>query len=142
MSTASTTYEIEAAGGVVVRRHAGCTEVVLVHRPKYDDWSLPKGKLDPGEGVERGALREVLEETGLTCRCLRRLGSIVYRDSRGRRKRVRYWVMEAVAGEVEKREPDGEIDEARWVERTEARRLASYAHDRELIEAASPGDLT
>jgi 8-oxo-dGTP diphosphatase len=142
MSAASTPYEIEAAGGVVVRRRKGRVELVLVHRPKYNDWSLPKGKLDPGEGAESGALREVLEETGLTCRCLRRLASIAYRDSRGRRKRVRYWLMEAVTGDVESRTPDREIDEARWVEREAACRLTRYAHDRELIEAASLDEVT
>jgi 8-oxo-dGTP pyrophosphatase MutT (NUDIX family) len=141
MSAASTTYEIEAAGGVVVRRRKSRVELVLVHRPKYDDWSLPKGKLDPGEGAESAALREVLEETGLTCRCLRRLAMVAYRDSRGRRKRVRYWLMEALEGEVEERPPDREIDEARWVERAAACRLVSYAHDRELIEAVSLDDV-
>lgn len=142
MSGVSTPYEIEAAGGVVARRRKGRLELVLVHRPKYDDWSLPKGKLDPGEGAESAALREVLEETGLTCRCLRQLAMVAYRDSRGRRKRVRYWLMEALEGEVESRPPDREIDEARWVERTAASRLASHAHDRQLIEAVSGDEVT
>jgi 8-oxo-dGTP diphosphatase len=109
----------------------------MIHRPRYDDWSLPKGKLDPLELAENAALREVKEETGLVCRTLRPLATIAYRDGRGRRKRVRYWLMEALTGEVGARPPDAEVDEVRWVERGAAARLASYPHDRELIAGAS-----
>jgi len=135
-------YEIEAAGGLVARRRDGCWEVVLIHRPRHDDWSLPKGKLDPREVAENAALREVEEETGLVCRAVRPLASVSYRDSRGRSKRVRYWLMEPISGEVEDRPPDEEVDEARWLELGAAARLASYRHDRELIAAARLDGLT
>src|SRR3954470_10760122 len=69
-----TEHEVLAAGGVVVRDG----RVAVVHRPKYDDWSLPKGKLDPGEGFEEAALREVEEETGMRCRLGRELPSTEY----------------------------------------------------------------
>ena len=83
---------IEAAGGVVVRDG----RVALVHRPRYDDWSLPKGKLDEGESWEEAALREVEEETGLRCELGPEVGRTRYRAS-GRPKVVRYWLMEAEA---------------------------------------------
>src|SRR5919108_3219511 len=86
--------EVEAAGGVVVDEDG---RVVLVHRPQYDDWTLPKGKLDAGESFENAALREVEEETGLRCRLVRELPSIEYPDAKGRRKIVRYWLMEIEA---------------------------------------------
>src|SRR5215217_3282948 len=82
--------EVRAAGGAVV--HDG--RVAVVHRPRYDDWSLPKGKLDDGEGWEDAALREVLEETGLRVRLLEELPSTHYEDRKGRPKTVRYWRME------------------------------------------------
>src|SRR5437763_4181740 len=92
--------QVKAAGGVVRRRAAGggC-EIAVVHRPRYDDWSFPKGKLDEGEGWEAAALREVLEETGLRCRLLRELPPVGYADAKGRPKAVRYWVMEPEDGE-------------------------------------------
>ena len=77
-------FEVEGAGGVVVRRNAdGGAEVLIVHRPRYDDWSLPKGKLDPGETHEDGALREILEETGLTCRLGEEIAEARYTDNKG-----------------------------------------------------------
>ena len=88
---------VRAAGGVVVRAGADGPEVLLVHRPAYDDWTFPKGKLDRGETEEECALREVEEETGLRCTLGRELGSTTYRDGKGRRKRVRYWLMEVEA---------------------------------------------
>ena len=80
--------------------------VAVVHRPKYDDWSLPKGKLDPGEAWEAAALREVLEETGIACRLGPELGAARYLDRHGRPKTVRYWAMEP-RGPVEFRANDG-----------------------------------
>src|SRR3954463_8077930 len=88
--------EVLAAGGVVIRDDG---RIAVVHRPKYDDWSLPKGKLDPGEGFEEAALREVEEETGLRSRLGRELPSTEYTDSKGRPKLVRYWQMEPIEGE-------------------------------------------
>lgn len=122
-----------AAGGVVVRRRGRGVEVVVVHRPKYDDWSFPKGKLDPGETASDGALREVREETGLTCRAAAELSPVQYRDARGRPKIVRYWLMEPVSGSISEREPDREIDRIRWASPVEARDLLSYDHDRRLL---------
>ncbi len=127
------TARIEAAGGVVVRERAGATEVAIVHRPRYDDWSFPKGKLDPGESFEQAALREVREETGMTCRLGRELASAEYEDHHGRPKVVRYWLMEAV--EAPGFEPNDEVDELRWVTPAEAERVLSYPRDRELATA-------
>ena len=91
---------IRAAGGVVVREGERGAEVLIVHRPRYDDWSLPKGKAEPGEDDKRCALREVEEETGLVCELGAELPGTIYRDARGRRKRVRYWLMRPVGGWV------------------------------------------
>jgi 8-oxo-dGTP diphosphatase len=118
--------EVFAAGGVVVRDGL----VALVHRPKYDDWSFPKGKLDPGEGFADAALREVEEETGMRCRLGPELPSTEYHVSKGSLKLVRYWRMEPLDGEFV---PSGEVDELRWLEPEEAERLLSYEHDRDLL---------
>jgi 8-oxo-dGTP pyrophosphatase MutT (NUDIX family) len=120
---------IAAAGGVVLRGG----DVAVVHRPKYDDWTLPKGKLDPGESFEDGALREVEEETGLRCRLVRELPSAEY-EVRGRPKLVRYWLMEPDEdlGFV----PGSEVDEVRWLPAEEALSLLSYDRDRDVLRAA------
>jgi 8-oxo-dGTP diphosphatase len=120
--------EVAASGGVVVRDG----RVAIVHRPKYDDWTLPKGKLDPGEDFEQAALREVEEETGLRCRLGRELPSTRYTDAKGRRKLVRYWLMEPESGQFL---PNEEVDELRWLEPAEALALLSYDRDRELLLA-------
>jgi 8-oxo-dGTP pyrophosphatase MutT (NUDIX family) len=119
---------VHAAGGVVLRDG----RVAVVHRPRYDDWSLPKGKLDPGESSEEAALREVEEETGLRCRLVRELPTVSY-DVRGRLKVVRYWAME-VADETPF-VPNDEVDEVCWVEPEEALALLSYDRDREPVLA-------
>jgi 8-oxo-dGTP diphosphatase len=119
-------FEVEAAGGVVVRDG----RVALIHRPKYDDWTLPKGKLEPGEDYEEAALREVREETGLSCSLGRELPSTSYEDHKGRSKVVRYWLMEPRSGEFA---PNDEVDELRWLDATGARELLSHDRDRELL---------
>ena len=101
--------EVKAAGGVV-RRDDGA--IAVVHRPRYDDWSLPKGKLDPGESWEECALREVWEETGLRCKLGPELSPTFYNDRKGRAKAVRYWLMEPSAATFE---PNDEVDELRWL---------------------------
>ena len=136
MVTAHAASEVRAAGGVVVRRTGGRLELLLVHRPKYDDWSLPKGKLDAGETFEEAALREVLEETGLVCRLEASLSTIHYLDSSRRLKEVRYWLMSVEEGEVERRPPDAEVDEVRWNSPAAAGELATYDRDRELLAEA------
>jgi 8-oxo-dGTP diphosphatase len=127
---------VRAGGGLVWRRaDSGDVEVVLVHRPAYDDWSFPKGKLDAGETEEAAAVREVEEETGLQCRLGPEIGTTEYRDSRNRRKTVRYWQMTAVGGALE---PANEVDDARWVPLEEVPRVLSYDRDRGLLAAFEP----
>jgi 8-oxo-dGTP pyrophosphatase MutT (NUDIX family) len=127
--------EVRAAGGVVWRRDEhGEPEVLLVHRPRYDDWSLPKGKRESGEADEDCARREVLEETGLTVTIGDELPEVRYLDHRDRPKVVRYWVMEPV-GDVGPFIPNDEVDEVRWCSIAEASAELSYDHDRVLVTA-------
>jgi 8-oxo-dGTP diphosphatase len=108
--------------------------VLLVHRPKYDDWSLPKGKRDhPGESDEETALREVEEETGLRARLGEQLPERRYRDRNGQPKVVRYWTMEPLSGSFA---PHDEVDDVRWATPDEARRLLTYPQDTEIVDAA------
>lgn len=124
---------VRAAGGLVCRRtEDGAAEILLVHRPAYDDWSFPKGKLEPGESEEGAATREVEEETGLRCRLDRELATTRYRDARGRAKTVRYWLMTPIGGRLE---AANEIDEARFVPVAEAAALLTYQRDRDLLDA-------
>jgi len=129
---------VRAAGGVVWRRDpAGRLLILVVHRPRYDDWSLPKGKADPGESDADCALREVREETGLACRLGEELPSTSYRDAKDRPKIVRYWAMEPLSGDGDFA-PNAEIDEIRWLPAAEAAKLLSYDHDRPVVEAFEP----
>lgn len=114
-------------------RADGALEVVLVHRPGYDDWSLPKGKADPGEDDLDCALREVREETALRCRAGPELGSVSYLDRDGRYKTVRYWAMEPV--ELGVHRADEEIDEVRWLALDEARARLTYEADGAVLDA-------
>ena len=106
-----TREHVQAAGGLVVRADG---RIAVVHRPRYDDWSLPKGKLDPGEDFEAGALREVWEETGVRARIVGELDPTEYVDRKGRDKLVRWYRMD-VEGEPDLLEPNDEIDELRWL---------------------------
>jgi 8-oxo-dGTP diphosphatase len=123
---------IRAAGGLVARDTDDGLELLVVHRPKYDDWSFPKGKAEGDESDEDCARREVEEETGLVCVLEDELPSTEYRDSSGRPKRVRYWRMRPVGGRLELLH---EVDEARWVSPEGAKRLLSYARDRSLVDS-------
>jgi 8-oxo-dGTP diphosphatase len=122
--------EVLAAGGLVLRDG----RIAVVHRPRYDDWSLPKGKLDEGEDFQQAALREVEEETGLSCRLGREMGDATYRDNKDRAKLVRYFEMHPEAGEFT---PNDEVDELRWVRLAEAPDVLSYDFDRELVAKVS-----
>ena len=125
---------VRAAGGVVYRTDGKSgLEVVLIHRPAYDDWSLPKGKLKDGETLEAGALREVQEETGLRCLIARSLGTLDYIDRRGREKVVWYWLMRSLGGSFRATE---EVDRISWLGFEEAARKLSYDHDQELLHRA------
>jgi 8-oxo-dGTP diphosphatase len=122
--------EVAAAGGIVTRTTGDATEVALVHRPKYDDWTFPKGKVEAGETDEQAAAREVLEETGFVVTLGAELDTVRYTDGRGRPKRVRYWMM-TIAGGAET-VPNDEVDALRWLSPADASTLLSYAHDQAL----------
>jgi 8-oxo-dGTP diphosphatase len=124
---------VRAAGGVVVRDGTdGRPEVLLVHRPRYDDWSLPKGKCEPGESYEDCARREVEEETGIVAELGEPLPDVRYRDQKDRPKLVRYWVMRP-AFEPGPFEPNDEVDAVAWLSLGEAEARLSYDHDRGLL---------
>src|SRR5262245_30749366 len=123
---------VRAAGGIVVRRQAeGTLRVLLVHRPRYDDWSFPKGKALAGETDEDCALREVREETGLECALGVELTTTSYVDSRGRPKIVRYWAMTPLRGEFA---PHDEVDEVAWFDADAARRQLTYVRDHAVLD--------
>lgn len=124
---------VRAAGGVVVRTRDGRSEVLVVHRPRYDDWSFPKGKCEPGESDEDAARREVWEETGCQCRLLEELPTVRYIDNRGRPKQVRWWRMEVRHDEPNV--PNEEVDALRWCSADEAAGLLTYQQDRDLLDA-------
>jgi len=127
--------EVKASGGVVYRQGDGGLEILTVHRPRYDDWSLPKGKLDPGESWEAAALREIEEETGLCGELGPELTPTSYRDNKDRAKVVRYWLVEAT-GDGPGFEPDDEVDTLRWVPASEAPDTLTYPRDAELVREA------
>ena len=126
--------EVKAAGCVVHRRGGDGVEVALVHRPRYDDWSLPKGKLDAGESWEDAAVREVEEEMGTRGALGEELEPVFYRDRKDRAKAVRYWLMEA--GEDDDFEPSDEVDEVLWAGPRDALERLSYDSDRDTLTRA------
>jgi 8-oxo-dGTP diphosphatase len=126
---------VRAAGGVVVRGKPDALEVVIVHRPKYDDWTLPKGKAEQGETDEDCALREVHEETGLRCELLDELESTSYRDALGRPKIARYWLMRPVEGTLD---ASHEVDRAVWVPLAEAEEHLTYGRDVDVLRSVRP----
>ena len=124
--------EVLASGGVVWRTTGDGIEVLLIHRDRYRDWTLPKGKLDKGESDLEAALREVREETGMICRPGVSIGTMRYGLSTGKIKRVHYWSMEAVGGTFK---PNDEVDEIVWAKPAVAGRILSYERDMDLIAA-------
>ena len=120
---------VRAAGGLVFQDD----DVLLVHRPQYDDWTFPKGKAEEDESDEECALREVHEETGLRCALDDEIGVTEYVDAKGRPKRVRWWRMHPLAddGFV----ANAEVDELRWLDADRARALLTYERDLALLEA-------
>ena len=123
---------VRAAGGVIIRPGRGGDRVAVIHRPRYDDWTFPKGKLAADETLETAALREVEEETGFRCRLLRPLGCTAYVDRRGRDKVACYWVMEPLEGRFR---ISDEVDELRWVPVVDALELLTHPHDRALLHS-------
>ena len=124
------TVEVRAAGGVVWRLVDDRLEVVIVHRPHRQDWSLPKGKVDPGETIEQTARREVAEETGLECVLGAPLGTTHYFDSKQRSKIVWYFAMQQSSGSFA---VNDEVDEILWLPLDEAAAQVSYESDRTVL---------
>ena len=125
---------IWAAGGVLYRKDEDGTRFLLVHRDRYDDWSLPKGKLERRESFIDAAMREVEEETGHTFRSPRFVGTTGYETPRGNAKVVRWWLVEATGGAFA---PNGEVDGARWLSADEAVKRLSYPGEREVVRRAA-----
>jgi len=135
MPSARILPDVHAAGAVVTRRGK---QVLLVHRPKYDDWSFPKGKLDRGEHVTAAAVREVAEETGLDIRLGAPLRSQRYQAG-NRMKKVDYWVGRVIGDDdVSGYAVNSEIDEVAWVPYAEAMERLTYPHDRETLRESKP----
>ena len=122
--------EVWAAGGVVVDDDG---RYLVVHRPRYGDWTFPKGKLDKGETLEECALREVEEESGCRCKLGDPVAVIRYRDAKGRMKEVHYWRMAVLHQDFR---PNDEVDEIRWVKPKRVAEILSYARDIVVLEAA------
>lgn len=118
--------EVQAAGGVIVRDG----RIAVVHRSYREDWSLPKGKLEPGESFEEAARRELVEETGFVCRLGDELPEVRYEDHKGRPKLVRYWLMTIESGAFT---VNDEVDELRWLAPDDAIALLTYPADQQLV---------
>lgn len=126
---------VAAAGGVVTRADPHGRRVLVVHRPNYDDWSLPKGKVDPGETWAMAAVREVREETGVRARICARVAQTEYEDRRGRNKTVQYFTM-AVDDDPAGRIPDDEVDIVDWWAYDDAVLRLTYPRDRAMLADA------
>ena len=120
-----------AAGAVLWRSNgdSAAPEVAVIHRPRYDDWSLPKGKVDPGETEPVTAVREVHEETGYTSRLGRRLAAVSYPVEQGMKK-VRFWAARSIDGDFT---PNAEVDELMWLPVPAALKRLGYPHDRKVL---------
>jgi len=125
---------IWAAGGVVYRMREAEPEILLVHRPRYGDWSLPKGKLDRHESFKACAEREVYEETGVSGVVERAIGTVGYVTPAGNNKVVRYWLIRA---KDESFSPNSEVDKIRWLRLKRAREKASYGRDVAVLRAGA-----
>jgi 8-oxo-(d)GTP phosphatase len=126
---------VRAAGGIVVKSEGpGTSRIAVIHRPRYDDWSFPKGKADDGESDGATALREIQEETGFICEPGEELPTVRYTDSQGRPKVVRYWLMTPMSGGFS---VTNEVDQIRWLTFRGAEHLLTYEHDRRLVRAAA-----
>lgn len=127
------TPQVLAAGGIITQHRRGAVRHLVVHRPRYDDWSLPKGKVDDDdENLASTALREVEEETGVTARLGPHLGTSDYKDRSGRNKRVQWWTM-LVVSQVPHR-PNDEVDRIKWVKDSKLRKKLTYGTDRRIIK--------
>ena len=124
---------IHAAGGIIWKEEGKEKKLAVVHRHKHDDWSLPKGKLDPGENWKKAAVREVLEETGFSGKIKKFAGSISYLLD-GKPKVVLFWHMDIKSFSPEKM--NGEVDEVRWLTVEEALELLDYEDEKELIQTS------
>lgn len=121
---------IKAAGGVLVDTSEGAPRFLVVHRPRYDDWSLPKGKLRGGEDYEQAALREVAEETGMVCETLERLSPATYWTRNDNHKKVKFWLMRVLDGEFV---ANSEVDAVVWLDATRAMNLLTYVFDQAVL---------
>jgi len=127
---------VHAAGGVITREKKGALQVLLIHRPMRGDWSFPKGKVEEGESLDQAALREVEEETGLTCKLRDKLGETAYVDAQGRDKAVDYWLMTVKKGDTSPKNfvANDEVDGIGWFGLDEADKHLTYKRDRLLLQ--------
>jgi 8-oxo-dGTP diphosphatase len=126
---------ITAAGGIVFAEFEREIRVLVIHRPRYDDWSFPKGKHDEGESDDAAALREIWEETNVTGRIVARLADVVYMTPNDNPKRVSYFGVRAV--HTPEFTPNSEVDRLEWLSQREAQQILTYEHDRELLKSVS-----